>query len=246
MNWLPPDGALRGMALDHLLGWNLSIVFWLFAAAQALLVLALVRRWAGGAQSASGATREGRGRYLFLHVLPLLAISGLYAWMLVTGHGLWAASREGAAALRPVQVEVSGVQFQWYFRYPGRDGVYGETKSSLVSAPAGNPLGLDANDPHAADDVVSSVLMLPAGRPVEITLRAQDVIHGFFVPGMRLKQDAIPGMAGHLEFTPETPGDYVVLCSQVCGLGHYRMQARMRVVSPDKFNGWLASREAAR
>src|SRR5581483_4547962 len=129
-----------------------------------------------------------------------------------------------------LQVEVTGVQFQWYFRYPGLDGVYGATRANLVSEPAGNPLGLDAGDPRAADDVVSSVMMLPAGRPVEITLRTQDVIHGFFVPGMRLKQDAIPGTAGHLEFTPETPGDYAVLCSQVCGLGHYRMQARIRVV----------------
>ena len=71
------------------------------------------------------------------------------------------------------------------------------------------------------------------------------MIHGFFVPGMRLKQDAIPGMAGHLEFTPETPGDYPILCSQVCGLGHYRMQARMRVVTPEQFAAWMAQREAA-
>jgi cytochrome c oxidase subunit 2 len=246
MNWLPPDGALRGFALDHLLGWNLSIVFWLFVAAQALLAAALVWRWVGGARSADGATTEGRGRYLLVHGLPLLAVSGLYAWMLVTGHGLWAASREGAAARQPVEVEVTGVQFQWYFRYPGRDGVYGATQPRLVSAPTGNPLGLDANDPHTADDVVSSVMMLPAGQPVEITLRTQDVIHGFFVPGMRLKQDAIPGMTGHLEFTPETPGDYAILCSQVCGLGHYRMQARMKVVTPEQFDSWLATRESAR
>ncbi len=138
------------------------------------------------------------------------------------------------------------MQFDWYFRYPGRDGVYGETKPKLVSAPTGNPLGLDPADEHGADDVVSSVMMLPVGQPVEITLRTQDVIHGFFVPGMRLKQDAIPGMTGHLQFTPETPGDYVILCSQVCGLGHYRMQARMRVVSADEFDRWLAGREKAR
>ena len=246
MNWLPPDGALRGFALDHLLGWNLSIVFWLFVAAQALLVVALVRRWIGRPGGVSGDTAGPAGRiYFFGHVLPLAAIVGLYVWMLVTSHGLWA-RREMRPPVQALQVEVTGVQFQWYFRYPGRDGVYGVTKPRLVSAPAGNPLGLDAGDPHTADDVVSSVMMLPAGRPVEITLRTQDVIHGFFVPGMRLKQDAIPGMTGHLEFTPETAGDYEILCSQVCGLGHYRMQARMRVVSAAQFNDWLAGRESAR
>jgi len=245
MNWLPPNGALRGIAFDHLLGWNLSIVFWLFVAAQVLLVAALVRRWMrGGGESA--ATREYGARYFLLRVLPLLAITCLYLWMLVTGHRLWAARRESSPPAQALRVEVTGVQFQWYFRYAGGDGVFGETKPNLVSAPAGNPLGLDAGDPHAADDVVSSVMMLPAGRPVEITLRAQDVIHGFFVPGMRLKQDAIPGMVGHLEFTPETPGDYDILCSQVCGLGHSRMQARMRVVTPEQFDAWLASRETTR
>ncbi len=247
MNWLPPDGALRGIALDHLLGWNLSIVFWLFVAAQVLLVAALVRRWMGRGSVAGGDEKvRGWGRYLFLNVLPLLAIVALYLWMLVTSHGLWAARRERVAPAQAVQVEVTGVQFQWYFRYPGRDGVYGATEPRLVSAPAGNPLGLDTSDPHAADDVVSSVMMLPAGQPVEITLRTQDVIHGFFVPGMRLKQDAIPGMTGHLEFTPETPGDYVILCSQVCGLGHSRMQARMRVVTREAFESWLTARGVAR
>jgi len=245
MHWLPPNGALRGVALDHLLGWNLTIVFWLFVAAQVLLVLALVRRWAGRSGAKAGDETHSRARYLFLHVVPLLGIVGLYLWMLVTSHGLWAARRESGVAAQAIQVEVTGVQFVWYFRYPGRDGVYGATKPTLVSAPTGNPLGLDANDPHTADDVVSSILVLPAGQPVEITLRTQDVIHGFFVPGMRLKQDAIPGMTGHLEFTPETPGDYVILCSQVCGLGHYRMQAQMRVVMPEQFNAWMATREGA-
>ncbi len=241
MHWLPPNGALRGVALDHLLGWNLSIVFWLFAAAQVLFIVALVRR----GRSGSAPSRHSSARYFFLHVLPLLGVVGLYVWMLVSSHHLWAAQREMSEPACALPVEVTGVQFQWYFRYPGRDGIFGVTKPKLVSAPAGNPLGLDPADPHAADDVVSSIMMLPAGQPVNITLRTQDVIHGFFVPGMRLKQDAIPGMVGHLEFTPEIPGDYDILCSQVCGLGHYRMQARMRVLSPEQFQSWLTAQERA-
>jgi cytochrome c oxidase subunit 2 len=245
MNWLPPNGALRGMALDHLLGWNLSIVFWLAVAAQAILVAALLRRWLGRRDADPEPAAHAGLRYLFLHVLPLLAFVGLYVWMLVSSHHLWAASRESAVC-PGLEVEVTGVQFQWYFRYPGSDGIFGVTKPNLVSAPAGNPLGLDPGDPHAADDVVSSILVLPAGQPVILRLRTQDVIHGFFVPGMRLKQDAIPGMTGRLDFTPEKPGDYDILCSQVCGLGHYRMQARMRVVAPDQFSAWMSARESVR
>ena len=123
--------------------------------------------------------------------------------------------------------------------------IYGATRPNLVSAPTGNPLGLDPSDPHSHDDIVTAILVLPAGRPVDLHLRAQDVIHGFFVPGMRLKQDAIPGMTGMLRFTPVIPGDYPILCTQVCGLGHYRMQARLRVVSPAQFDTWLAARETA-
>jgi cytochrome c oxidase subunit 2 len=240
MNWLPPNGALHGIALDHLLRWNLAIIFWLFAAAQVLLVVALLRR----PHSSDAGVKPGR-TLLVLDYAALAALTGLYLWMLVSSHRLWAASREQPSASQPIEVEVTGVQFQWYFRYPGPDGMYGVTRPTLVSAPTGNPLGLDPADPHSADDIVSSILILPAGQPIDILLRSQDVIHGFFIPGMRLKQDAIPGMPGHLQFTPTIPGDYSILCSQVCGLGHYRMQARLRVVSQNQFKNWLADRERA-
>ncbi len=239
MDFLPPNGALHGAALDHLLRLNLTIVFWLFVVAQALIVIALLRR-------GSRAMSAKPGRVLLVIDYAVLAtITALYLWMVASSHQLWAAGREEPSASQAVEVEVTGVQFQWYFRFPGNDGVYGATKPTLVSAPTGNPLGLDPADPHSADDIVSAILVLPAGQPVDLTLRSQDVIHGFFVPGMRLKQDAIPGMDGHLHFTPDTPGDYAILCSQVCGLGHYRMQARLHVVTPAQFDTWLTAREHA-
>ena len=242
MHWLPPNGALHGVALDHLLGRYLSIMFWLFLAAQVLILAAMFRRRSKpGAASRSQSTRV----FLVAELLPLLAISGLFAWMIFTSHHLWAARREVAAGAQALPVEVTGVQFQWYFRYPGADGVYGALHPELVNAPAGNPLGLDPQDPHSADDVVSSILMLPANRPINLTLRSQDVIHGFFIPGMRLKQDTIPGMQSHLTFTPATPGDYPILCTQVCGLGHARMQARLRVLSQPDYDRWLSARERA-
>ncbi|HEX4005203.1 MAG TPA: cytochrome C oxidase subunit II [Acidobacteriaceae bacterium] len=235
MDWLPPNGALHGIALDRLLNINLALVFWIFVAAQILLVLALV--WRPRASAKPSRT------LLILDYAALAAFAGLYLWMLVSGHRLWAARRESASPSNAVKVEVTGVQFQWYFRYPGPDGQYGRTAPTLVSAPAGNPLGLDPTDPRSRDDIVSAILVLPAGQPVDLTLRAQDVIHGFFIPGMRLKQDAIPGRPGHLQFTPIATGDYPILCSQVCGLGHARMQSRLRVVSPPDYNRWLATRE---
>lgn len=241
MKWLPPNGAVQGVAFDHLLRWNLSAVFWLFIVAQILLVAALLRP-----RSRSRHGRTPTGRFLLIaDYAILLALTGLYIGMAITGQHLWAARREAAASAQSVKVEVTGVQFQWYFRYPGPDGIYGATRPSLVNAPNGNPLGLDPQDPHSRDDVVSALLVLPANRPVDLRLRSLDVIHGFFIPGMRLKQDAVPGMLGYLQFTPTTPGNYPILCSQVCGLGHARMQARLRVVSQSDYDGWLAARQRA-
>ncbi len=138
------------------------------------------------------------------------------------------------------------MQFAWYFRYPGVDATFGATEPPLVSAAEGNPLGVDPADPHGHDDLVSSELVLSAGREVDLRLRAQDVIHGFAVPELRLKQNAVPGQTIHIHFTPTSPGTYAILCTQLCGSGHYRMNANLRVLQPDEFARWLAVRSVAR
>jgi heme/copper-type cytochrome/quinol oxidase subunit 2 len=94
--------------------------------------------------------------------------------------------------------------------------------------------------PHSADDVTTvSELVLPVNRPVIVELTAKDVIHSFGVPAMRVKQDAIPGMMTRVWFTPTREGVFEVACSQLCGLGHYRMRAVVRVVSSEEFTRWL-------
>jgi cytochrome c oxidase subunit 2 len=170
----------------------------------------------------------------------------MYVWMAVAAQQLWAANRFEGPSPTAMQVEVVGAQFQWYFRYPGDDATFGATKPQLVNAGAGNPLGIDPSDSGGNDDIVSSELVLPASREIDIRLRAHDVIHGFFIPGMRLKQNALPGQTLHIHFTPIAPGEYSVLCTQVCGLGHGHMQARLKVVSAAEFDLWLADRERKR
>ncbi len=135
------------------------------------------------------------------------------------------------------------MQFAWYFRYTGPDGTFGRVEPGMVDPGAGNPVGLDAADRHGRDDLVTSELVLPAGREVDIRLRALDVIHGFAIPEMRLKQNAVPGQTTHLHFTPVVPGTYAILCTQLCGLGHYRMNANLRILSAPDFERWLRFRE---
>jgi cytochrome c oxidase subunit 2 len=92
---------------------------------------------------------------------------------------------------------------------------------------------------------VTSELVLPANREIDLALLAQDVIHGFSVPELRLKQNAVPGETVHIHFTPTTPGTYAILCTQLCGMGHYRMNANLRVLPSDEFRIWIDSKEKA-
>ncbi len=166
----------------------------------------------------------------------------LYIVMAVTAEHLWARQRFEGPAPAALRVEVVAQQFQWYFHYPGPDAAYGVSRPQLINAALGNPIGLDPADQHGQDDIVASELVLPVNRELDLQLRSLDVIHGFFVPQMRLKQNAVPGATLHVHFTPIREGTYAILCSQVCGSGHTRMQAHLRVVSPSDYQAWLASR----
>jgi cytochrome c oxidase subunit 2 len=233
---LPVDAAQHGHALDAHLLLNLWIALGLLALAHLFLLLGLAIR-----KRSRRPTSE-----IHLEYLPLAALTLLFAFLATRSERLWAAQRYTGAELSAMQVEVTGMQFVWYFRYPGEDAAFGNIKLSLVAPAEGNPLGIDPKDRYGKDDIVTSQLVLPAGREVDLTLRAQDVIHGFSVPQMRLKQNAVPGQTTHIHFTPETPGDYAILCNQVCGLGHYRMQATLRVLPPAAFDTWLHAREAVK
>lgn len=232
---LPADASAHGPALDRHLLLNLNISLALFVLANLLLLAGLLFR-----------KREPRPIHkLTLEYLPLLALTILFAWLGLRAQQLWAAERYTGADPAAMQIEVTGMQFLWYFRYPGHDRAFGHTSLALADPSAGNPLGLDPHDIYGRDDLVRGQLTLPANREVDLTLRSHDVIHGFAVPELRLKQNAVPGQDVHVHFTATTPGTYAILCTQVCGLGHYRMQAQLRVLPLDEFNRWLAAQETA-
>jgi cytochrome c oxidase subunit II len=141
-----------------------------------------------------------------------------------------------------VVVRVVGEQFAWNVHYPGADGAFGAQNPKLLAPD--NPLGLDPRSPAAKDDITAvNEIVVPVGRPVIVHLSAKDVIHSFGVPAMRIKQDANPGMMTAVWFTPTTTGEFDVACSQLCGFGHYRMKAILRVVTADDFTRWLAAQK---
>lgn len=231
---MPANASAHGIALDAALRLNL----WIFAS---LFVLAHLVLFAGLALRA--APQSLVHRRWRLELLPLCLLAALFFGLALHSERLWAAQRYTGADPAAMQVEAVGMQFAWYFRYPGKDGAFGITRPELVDASAGNPLGIDPADERSSDDIVRSQLVLPAGRAIDIRLRALDVMHGFAIPALRIKQNAIPGQIFHLHVTPTVPGEYSILCTQVCGLGHARMQAVVRVLSAADFAAWLGQQQ---
>lgn len=161
-------------------------------------------------------------------------------WLIfVIGIPIWAHIKEELPKPEnSTVVEITAEQFSWLIRYPGSDGKFGKKDAALVHA--NNPLGLDEQDPESKDDVVSvNQLVLPLGQPVLITLTAKDVIHSFFVPEFRIKQDAVPGMRVPVWVEPTASGRFELVCAQLCGTGHYAMKGEVLVVSLQEYSEWM-------
>jgi cytochrome c oxidase subunit 2 len=157
---------------------------------------------------------------------------------------VWSARVDALPAERDsTVVRVIAEQFAWNVHYPGADGIFGRTSIQLVSPD--NPIGLDRRDPAAQDDITTINRMnLPIGKPVLVYLSTKDVIHSFGLPEMRVKLDATPGIVQPVWFTPIATGEWDIACSQLCGLGHYRMRGVYAIQTQADFDAWLA-REAA-
>jgi cytochrome c oxidase subunit 2 len=138
-------------------------------------------------------------------------------------------------------IEVLGQQWNWSYRFPGKDGQLGKTDISRVDPD--NPFGMNPDDPLGNDDILVNTpeLHLPVGKPVKLVLRSKDVNHQFAVPQFRVKMDMVPGMVTHFWFTPTRTGSFDALCEQLCGMAHFSMRGRVVVDEKHDFDGWLAS-----
>ena len=120
---------------------------------------------------------------------------------------------------RPL-VRVTGRQFEWRLRYAGEDGELGTKDDVLL-----------VNDLH-----------IPLDKVVVIQIEAEDVLHSFFLPNLRIKQDVVPGMTQFTWFRANKVGTYDIVCAELCGWGHYKMRGRLTIESEEKFNKWLAQK----
>ena len=234
--WMPTPASQHSHLLDIQFKWGLIDVGIVFLLAQfALAAFA----WRFHARQNVKAVSFPQGvRVAFTISTLFIGIELLSAATL--GHRAWAGMYASSASANAITVEVMGQQFAFYFRYPGLDGKFGPVHVNKIDPSVGNYFGLDrASDADSKDDVVSSELVLPVNRRVDLILDSQDVIHSFYVRELRIQQDMVPGMRIPVHFTPTKIGKYEIACTQLCGLGHYRMRAYLQVMSDPNFEKWM-------
>jgi cytochrome c oxidase subunit 2 len=236
--WFPAGASLISNSIDH----QFRIALWVFGAlfivGHLVLIYVLKTKPVTDGKGSAGSWK--------LEVAWTLAITIIFFWFNISGEHLWSKMMPAERQVGQIEVEVTGAQFQWYFRYPGADGVFGRTDAQKYARPnEGNPLGIDPSDPAGRDDILSTAMIVPVGHTVQLHLRAQDVIHSLFIPAMRFKQDTVPGMEILSHFAPTQIGNYEIACAELCGIGHYRMRALVRVVSEDEFAKWKIEQETA-
>jgi cytochrome c oxidase subunit II len=237
MWWFPEDISIpeHGKAIDDQFRNTLVVVGLAFTAAQIALGYAI---WRFG--------RRGNDRAVYSHgsnkleATWTIITAGVFIAIAILGQQVWARLHLSAAADDAVKINVVAQQFQWNFHYPGADNTFGRTSAEFIDDSALNYVGLDPNDQPGKDDMQLTTLVVPADRQVELTLRSKDVIHSFFIPVMRLKQDTVPGMAIKVHFTATKTGKYEIPCVELCGQLHYNMKSPLLVVSREDYEAMAA------
>jgi cytochrome c oxidase subunit 2 len=238
--WLPLNASAQGAGIDNLI--NLVHVFMalLFVGWGIYLTYCLVKFRERPGEPSRPPVAPFRlpvaievGIAIFEIVLLLAVASPL--WFRLTAN--FPSEKEA------MKIRVVAEQFAWNIHYPGRDGKFGRTRPDLVTPD--NPVGLDRKDPDAADDIVSiNMLHVPVRKPVIAYLSSKDVVHNFFLPVLRVKQDIVPGIETPVWFeAAKTGGDFEIACAQLCGLGHFRMRGSLSLDTPEQFEAWMREEE---
>jgi len=253
LSYMPLQASTHAAEIDQmtiLVHWLMLVLFvgW---GAYFLFVLVKFRKGANPTASYTGAKGKiSKGTEVAVAIVEviLLVFYAIPAW---------------AKRVRPfpggseaVIVRVVGTQFAWNIQYPGADGKFGRTAGNLVTSD--NPIGLDRRDPDAKDDLLEiNQLTLPVNRPVLVHLSSMDVIHSFGLYEMRIKQDAVPGLDIPVWFVPNVTTEemrqklgkpdfeYEIACSQLCGLGHFRMRGFVNVKTDAEYRSWQADEAKA-
>ncbi len=231
--YFPENVSTFGAELDSLFAviWYVTVA--IFFLTYGLLIYSLIRFRAKPGVRASGSHGNNMLEFTWT-ILPTFLFAGLGIYT----DNAWEVSKNEHRIPKPdIEIEVLGKQFNWMYRYPGSDGVMGRQSPTFRSAD--NLFGLDPSDPHGKDDIiVENEFHLPINKNVLVHLSSVDVIHSFFLPHFRVKQDALPGSWMKVWFNGFKTGKYELACAELCGPSHYNMRGVLMMQSADEYNKW--------
>ena len=238
----PPDISTHGFAIDEQMKatmWEAGIAF-----LSSQLILALfVWLHAGRDRSYKLKTFPGGAKGLVIAAFVLVGTEILALG--VVGQKAWATVYFDPPDKDALTIQAQAGQFAYYFRYAGPDGKFGVPHPDKIDEGNQNFFGLDPeNDVPARDDIVAGELAIPVKHPINLLLHSKDVGHSFYVRELRIQQDFVPGLDLAVHFTATKAGQYEIVCTQLCGLGHYNMKAYLTVLSEDDFQKWLKEKSA--
>jgi cytochrome c oxidase subunit II len=238
--WMPVDISVHGPKIDHQIEETILAAGLLFVVGQ--VVLATFSFLYGGAGRKPKQIPGGaKPLVMFAFVLvgaEVLALS-------LIGSKAWGAVYFERPDPASMHIDVQAGQFAYYFRYPGPDGTFGALHPDLINESSQNYFGLDTeHDSDAKDDIVTAELAIPVNKPILLTLHSKDVGHSFYVRELRIQQDFVPGLDLPIHFTATQTGRFEIVCTQLCGLGHYNMKAYLSVFSEPDFDEWLKKQAA--
>ncbi len=234
---MPIDISAHGPLIDEQMASTMAEAGISFLAAQILLAAFI---WIFSSRPKDAKIGHFPGGALGLVVVALLFVGTEVLALGVFGTKAWAAVYFTPPAADSMPIQVQAGQFAFYFRYPGPDGKLAPIHPEKIDEGAQNFFGLDpANDPEAKDDVVTAELAIPVNKEVHLLMHSKDLGHSFYVRELRVQQDFVPGLDLSLHFTANKIGKYEIVCTQLCGLGHYNMKAYLEVMSQDDFNSWM-------
>jgi cytochrome c oxidase subunit II len=225
--WLPDQASKEGERIDFVFWFVTAICIGIFSVVASLSVYSLIKFRAKPDDDTDGPPVHGHtGIEITWTVIPLILV---IAMIVVSSVALAQNDREPSNAMR---VEVLGQQFAWLVAYPPA-GAAEDMDGFICFNREGEGL-IQVNERCKA----SPNLVLPLDRPARLHLTARDVIHSFWVPEFRQKQDAVPGLTTEITVTPTKVGNYPFICTELCGLGHALMRTRAIVMTQSEFDSW--------
>lgn len=217
-HWFPDDISSTGYVIDNLFYTIMYLTGFIFVATGIALFWFL---WKYDAAKSPSPVKFMHGSHTLEVVWSILPAASLL-FIAIYQMNAWADAKilrpaNADGTLKPPIAEVMGRQFEWRIRYAGPDGQIGTE-----------------DDIHTVND-----LHLPLKEDIVLQIKSMDVLHSFFLPNVRVKQDLVPGMKQYVWFRPTRSGDYDIVCAELCGWGHYKMKGRMTVESRSEFDKWL-------